>query len=346
MKAAFFYKPGHITVEDVEIPQIKENEMLMHVRSAAICGTDLRIFKNGHFKIPPGVKRVLGHETAGEIVKVGKLVEGFKEGTRCTVTPNIGCGFCGFCRGGYNNMCADYEAFGISIDGGFQEFMHIPNIAIRGGNVFPIPDHIEFDEATLIEPLSCCYNSLKSLKTSHEDIVLVIGAGPVGALHVLLNRIAGAKKVISADIRKERLEMIVSYGADYIIDASQKDLKEEVMNYTKGKGADVIIVAASSPELQTRSIELLATHGRINFFGGLGKNEQVFIDTNRIHYKGLHILGTTGSTNSDYFKSLKLVDEGRADLKRLISKSFQLDEINEAFEYTASGKGLKNVINN
>lgn len=346
MKAAFFYKPGDIKVEKVDIPQIKDNEMLMRVKASAICGTDLRIYKNGHFKIPPGVKRVLGHEIAGEIVQVGKLVEGFTEGMRCTVTPNIGCGFCEFCRDGYNNMCADYEAFGISIDGGFQEFMHIPNIAIRGGNIFPIPDSIEFDEATLIEPLSCCYNSLKFLKTSHEDIVLVIGAGPIGALHVLLNKIAGAKKVIAADVRKERLDMIMDYGADYTIDASQKDLKEELMKHTGGKGADVIIVAASSPELQTSSMEFLATHGRINFFGGLGKNEQVLIDTNRIHYKGLHILGTTGSTNSDYFKSLKLVSEGKADLKKLITGRFKLEEINEAFGYTASGKGLKNIINN
>jgi threonine dehydrogenase-like Zn-dependent dehydrogenase len=316
----------------------------MRVRACSICGTDLRIYKHGHFKIPEGERRVLGHEAAGDIVKVGPLVEGFHEGMRVAVPPNIGCGICEFCRDGFNNMCASYEAFGVSIDGGFQEYMRIPNIAIRGGNVFQIPDHLSYCEAALVEPFSCVYNALRSVKTSHLDVVLVIGAGPIGIMHVMLNKLAGAKKVIAVDIREDRLETIQAFGADVTINSSKEDITKAVMRETDGLGADVIITAVSVPDIQAQAVELLATHGRVNFFAGLGKGTLVQVDTNRIHYKGLQLLGTTGSTHSDYFKSLSLVSEGRIRLEKLITATYSLDEIEAAFDYAFSAQGLKATI--
>lgn len=344
MKAAYFYEPGVIKVEEVERSQIGDNEMLIRLVATSICGTDLRIFKHGHFKIPAGDRRVLGHEIAGEIVAVGKLIEGYHVGMRVTAPPNIGCGLCEFCRDGYNNMCPNYEAFGISIDGGFQEYMRVPHIAITGGNIFPIPDHLGYEEAALAEPLSCCYNALRSVKTTHEDVVLVIGAGPIGAMHVILNRIAGAKKIIVADIRQNRLDAIKEFGAAATINSAEVDLKDAVLAETNGRGADVIITAASVPQLQTQAVELLATHGRVNFFGGLGKGVQVPIDSNRVHYKGLVLTGSTGSTHSDYYKSLMLIADGRAEVKKLISHRFSLADINDAFAHALSGEGMKTMI--
>jgi len=128
------------------------------------------------------------------------------------------------------------------------------------------------------------------------------------------------------------------------INSSVADLKEAVMQETDGRGADVVITAVSVAEVQAQAVELLATHGRVNFFAGLGQNARVPIDTNRVHYRGLHLVGTTGSTNSDYFKCLTLVAEGRVDLKKLASATFPLAEINRAFDYAASGEGLKTVI--
>lgn len=344
MKAAYFYEPGRIEVEEVAVHTIQEDELLVRTRATSICGTDMRISKQGHFKIPAGNRRVLGHELAGEIVKVGKLISEYKEGMRVSITPNIGCGFCEFCRAGYNQMCPDYEAFGVSLDGGFQEYMKVPSAAIKGGNLFPIPDHVSFEEAALIEPLSCCYNAFNELKTNHEDVVLVIGAGPIGACHVMLSRTAGAKKIIVADIREERLQNIKDFGVDVTINSGENDLKTEIMKETNGRGVDVVITAASVPELQALAVELLATHGRVCFFGGLGKNVKVPIDTNLVHYKGLKLLGTTGSSNSDYNKSLELVAEGRIDLKKLISETFPITDINQAFHFAFSGKGMKSMV--
>ena len=146
MKAAYNYKPGDIRVEQVEVPRIQDNEVLLRVRAASVCGTDLRIYNHGHFSFPSGERRVLGHEIAGDIVEVGKLVDGFVVGMRVTATSNIGGGICEFCRDGYNNLCPTYEAFGISIDGGFEEYMRVPSIAIKSGNIFRIPDHLSYSE--------------------------------------------------------------------------------------------------------------------------------------------------------------------------------------------------------
>ena len=345
MKAAYYYGIGDIRVEEVDVPEINEEEMLIKVKATAVCGTDLRIFKFGHFKIPQGSKRVLGHEVAGEIVQVGGKVKGYEVGMRVAVPPNVGCGTCPMCLQGYNQMCPDYEAFGISLDGGFQEYMKVPAFAIKSGNVFPIPDEISYEEAAITEPLSCCYNSYKSLNTVPGDTVLIIGAGPIGALHMMINKLAGATKIIVADISNVRLEEMKSLGADVVINSAEKNLVEEMKKETKGFGPNVIITACSVPDLQKQALEIAGVHCRINFFGGLPKGkEEVTLNTNLIHYKELIVLGTTGSSISDYYKSLQIVASKRIDAKALVSARFSIEDTVKAFEYAASGQGMKALV--
>lgn len=344
MKAAVFQRPGLIALEQRDVYEVGDDELLLQPRAASICGTDLRIFGGGHFKIAPGTPRVLGHELAGTIVQAGRLVAGWRVGQRVALTPNIGCGRCEMCRQGYNNMCPDYEAFGISLDGGFQQYMRIPGSAIRGNNLFEIPDHLGFEEAAVIEPLSCCYNAWKGLEVTPEDTVLVIGPGPIGACFVQLARLAGARQVIVAGRRAERLREIERFGAGVLIDASRSDVRAEVMRATGGRGVDVAITAASAPELQPLAIELLARHGRVNFFGGLPKGTRVELDTNRVHYWGLKVLGTTGSSNEDYDRCLRLVADGRIDLASIVSHRYPLEEAAAAFEFAQSGQGMKTLV--
>lgn len=347
MKAAYYYGIGDIRIEEVDVPKINEEEILIKVRACAVCGTDLRIFKFGHFKIPADTKRVLGHEIAGEIVQVGSKVKGYTVGMKVAVPPNVGCGTCPMCINGYNQLCPDYEAFGISLDGGFQEYMKIPAFAIKAGNVVPIPEGVTYEEAAITEPLSCCYNSYEALKTVPGDTVLVIGAGPIGALHMMINQLAGATKVIVADISQRRLEEIKDLGADIIINSAEKDLSDEVMKETEGRGADVIITACSVPDLQRQALEMAAPHGRINFFGGLPKGkEEVTLNTNLIHYKELIALGTTGSSIADFYKSLQIVASKKVNAKGLVSAMFSVEETAKAFEYAASGQGMKALVVN
>ena len=344
MKAAVFHRPGQITLEERDVYDIADDELLVKTRAASICGTDLRIYGGGHFKIREGQSRVLGHELSGTIAKVGKLVSGWREGQRVSFTPNIGCGHCEMCRQGYNNMCPDYEAFGISLDGSFQEYMKVPAIAIRGNNIFEVPDQLSFEEAAVIEPLSCCYNAFKGLEVTPEDTVLIIGPGPIGACFVQLAKTWGARQVIVVGRSESRLREIEKFGADVLIDSSRVDVLTEVQRITRGRGVDVVVTAASSPELQPLAVQLLAIHGRVNFFGGLKKGTRVEIDTNLVHYRGLKLLGTTGSSNEDYFRSMRLVADGRINVRDIVSHRFALADINQAFEFAKSGQGMKTLV--
>jgi len=345
MLAWVFSGIGLIECREVKKPVINKNEVLLKVRAAAICGTDLRIYRSGHFKIKEGEKRILGHEFAGEICEVGCNVKGYKEGARVGVVPNIGCGSCRYCRMEKTYLCPDYDAFGISLDGGFAEYVKVNEKALQQGNLIIFDENTSFEEAALAEPLSCCYNAYRSVRTHPGDNVLIVGAGPMGVLHLELSKLAGASNVIVADLSEKRLELLRKFKPDTIINTVKENLLEAVMRNTKGMGADVIIIACPSSEVQKLSLELASKLGRIIFFGGLPKGkEYVELNTNLIHYNGLIITGTTGSSWSDYELSLRLIIDNKIDTKSLISKRFKVTQIKDAFEYALSGKGLKTVI--
>lgn len=345
MKAAFFQDIGRLEVNETPAPQINEDELLVEVKAAAICGTDLRIYKFGHFKIPEGTGRVLCHEFSGVIKAVGKNTVGYQVGDRVGVAPNVGCGTCEMCKRGYNQLCADYEAFGISYDGGFQQLVRIPAGAVAGGNVVKLPDSLSFVAAALVEPFSCTYHSYQALRTVPGDTVVIIGAGPIGACHVMINKLAGGTQIIVADISASRLEEIKKFGVDHTIDTSHQDLAKEVMTLTEGRGADVVITACSVPAVQQQALEIAAVHGRINFFGGMPKGKEVLpLNSNLIHYKELTALGTTGSSLQDYVDSMKIATTSGLNLEALATGVFDLDHIQDAFDAALAGVGMKTVI--
>ncbi len=342
MKAAFYYGIGDIRVEEVPTPEIGEGELLVQVKGCAVCGTDNRIFKFGHFKIPAGTKRVLGHETCGVVVKVGARVQRFAEGERVAIAPNIGCGTCHMCIQGFNQLCPNYEAFGISIDGGFAQYMRIPAGAL--GNVAKIPDNVSDREAVLIEPLSCVYNAYEAHRTAPGDTVLIIGAGPIGALHALLNRRAGGR-VIVADLSAARLAGMKSYGADEVIHTAAVDLKSEMGRITSGRGADVVITACSVPEMQALALEIAGYHGRVSLFGGLPRGkETVAFNTNLIHYKELLVTATTGSSMQDFHQAIRILSARDFEVAPLLTAVFSVEETVSAFEYVAKGLGMKALV--
>lgn len=344
MRAAVFHAPGDIRVEAIAEPTARPDEIVISVKAASICGTDLRISKHGHFKLPQGQRRVLGHETAGVVVQAGSDVQGYAVGDRVSVTPNVGCGTCEFCRRGLNNMCSDYEAFGITIDGGFEEYLRVPGFALQRGNVFHLPHAVSFHEAALVEPLSCCLRGQQALNVGYGDVVVIVGAGPIGIFHTMLARLAGAAKIIVSNRAGPRLESAKAAGADVVVDADAENLAEVVREHTNGRGADVVITCVSVPAVQTEAVDMLATHGRVNFFAGLGQGSTVPIDTNKLHYKGLRLTGTTGSSNADYEEALRLVGDGRARLDQLISRTYSIDDISDAMAHAASGAGMKAMV--
>jgi threonine dehydrogenase-like Zn-dependent dehydrogenase len=344
MKAAVYSGVSKIEYREVDKPEIGQDELLMKVHAATICGTDIKIFKNGYRKMQEGEERILGHEIAGEVWEVGEAVRGFSKGTRIIIAPNMGCGQCRYCRMGHTELCDDFQAFGIHLDGGFAEYMRIPNRAICQGLLIPFNPQTPYDAAVLAEPLACCYNAMCSVHTSPGDAVLIVGAGPMGALHMQLQKLAGASPLMVADIAQPRLDLVKNLGADVLINSSERDLFERVMELTGGRGADVILTAVPVPEIQQLALRMAAKLGRINLFGGIPNVREVGLDTNLIHYNGIVVTGTTGAPVTHYELAMELISDGKIDTASIMSRRFPVDRIQEAFEYAMNGKGLKIMI--
>jgi len=329
MKAVIFHGIGDINYEEVPYPKIGTHEAILRVEMAGVCGTDLRIYRFGHRKIPAGEHRILGHELAGTIAEVGDDVRALLHvGQRVIVAPNIGCGECRSCSKGYDNLCQDYDAFGISMDGGFAEYMKIVPRAIYKGNIIQLDDDISYEEGIMCETLSCCYHGFTHCGLRTGETALIIGEGPIGLLHTQLARLSGASKVIVSGLIDERLMKAKELGADVIVNSNSQNLKEAVMSVTDGVGADVIIVACPSPDAVAESLSLSAIGGRINIFGGIpAEKEKIPLSSHLIHYKELIVTGTTGS-NLEHFKlSLQLIRAKKIEVKSMVTDVLSLVDV-------------------
>ena len=345
MRAAVYYGIRDIRLEDVPTPKINEREVLVKCRAAAICGTDLRIYNHGHSKIPPGKKVILGHELAGDVVEVGVKVSVIKKGMRVFIAPNIGCGKCYLCLQGLYHLCDDYEAIGLPLNGGFAEYVKIPERAVEQGVVLELPEALSYEEAALNEPMACVYNGFKICPAEPGDTVLIFGAGPVGIMHLMMTRLAGASKIIVAEISKERLKQAKSLGADVLVNSQTENIEKRVYAETEGRGANLIITACPSPEAQKIAPRLASLHGKINFFGGLPKGkDEINLNTNLIHYKELLVTGSHGCNTYHCKMALDLQASGKINLQPLITNKFPLTQIKEAFEAALTGQGLKTII--
>jgi L-iditol 2-dehydrogenase len=344
MKAILYKGIKQVVLEDVPMPKPKEGEALLRVKAATICGTDMRIINHGHHTIKEADTRILGHEIAGVIEEVTPSAAGLKVGEKVAVAPNVHCGSCFWCASDETGLCENISPLGITYDGGFAEFMVIPQKAISQGNIIPVADDTDLVQAALNEPLSCCFNSLECTEMSFGKNILIIGAGPIGIMHAILANRMGAAKVIVSEVSDERLAEIRKFGADVTINPAKEDLKKRVMDETKGRGVEVAIVACPVAAVHNDAIECLAQRGQMNLFGGLPKDRPMTsVNANAIHYRHLKMVGTSRQSILQYQKTLSLIELKKIDLGGLISGRFSLDEHEKAFDLAQRGVGLKNV---
>ncbi len=344
MRAALLYGREDLRIQDVAVPEIGANEVLLKVMTAAVCGTDVRMYKNGYKGISEDSPLVLGHELSGFIAKKGRNVHNYQEGARVAVAPNMGCGTCDWCVGGNTQLCSNYRAFGINIYGGFAEYMRIPEDAVRQGNIIEIAPEVSFEEAAIAEPLSCVYNAFLRYRILPGEVALIIGAGPIGLMHAKLARMAGAATVILNDLSEERLAICKKVD-DSLVTISGSSLEGRVMEISRGRGVDVCVTACPSPEAQALALRLAAVNGRVLFFGGLPADRaEVALDTNMIHYKQITISGTTRSSLTHFRKILEIIAGGIVQVKDLITGSYKIEEIETAFGNVLQSSGLKNMI--
>lgn len=344
MKAAILHEPNRIALEVTDSPSLERGDLLIKMRAATVCGTDIRIFRG---RKTAGVRypSVLGHEFSGEIIDTGARAD-FAVGDRVGLCPAISCGQCHRCKRGLENLCANGMNFGYEIDGGFADLVRIPAKAVDAGNVRKLPDHMSYGEAALIEPLSCVLNGQEKVRLGFPDAVVVIGAGPIGLLHVLLARLRGAGRIIVSDPNQLRREAAIRCGADVAIDPNVDDVTARVRAETGGRGADVVICAIGVPALARQATDLVAHGGRISLFAGFSNGATSEMDINAIHYNEITVTGAFGLSRRNFDDAFDMVALGRLDVASLITDQFELDEAARAFEVAESGGAIKVAILN
>lgn len=344
MLAAVYHGPNDLRLEQVPVPEIERGEILVRVVSASICGTDLRIWHGNHRMYPPGSVRIPGHEIVGTIAKVSPEIRDHPVGQRVFCAPNTGCGHCRQCITGNNNLCANYDALGVTSNGGFAEYVRIPARSVQQGNLIPVEQSVDPAVAALLEPFACVVRGQNALRIQPGETVLVMGAGPIGVMHVQLAKRRGASRVIVSEPIAERRTQAAAMGADKVINPETEDLSA-ALRVEGGAGPDVIIVAAPAHAAQEAAVQLAAVGGRINLFGGLPKERPVIsLDSNLVHYKELVITGTTACSTADCWQSARIVNAGLVDLSPLISQRFPLKDAVAAFRAAEDRKSLKVVL--
>ncbi|KAF0111942.1 MAG: Uncharacterized protein FD147_456 [Chloroflexi bacterium] len=345
MLAAVYHGPNDIRVENVPVPKIGKGELLVKVLSASICGTDLRIFHGSHRMYTPGTIRIPGHEVVGTIAEAGAEVNNYTIGQRVFCAPNTGCGRCLQCVTGDNNLCASYDAIGVTSDGGFAEYVRIPANSVQQGNVIPVSETIDPAVAALMEPFACVLRGQNALYIKPGEVVLIIGAGPIGVMHTKLAKARGAGRVIVSEPIAERAAQVKRMGADRVVDPATEDLKSVLLQESQGRGADVIIVAAPVHVAQESALDLAAISGRINFFGGLPKDRPTInFDSNLVHYKELVITATTACSTADCWQATQIINSGLVDLSDVVSQRFPLKDAVMAFAAAEDRKSLKIIL--
>lgn len=343
MLALKLYGRNDIRLQEEPIPQITDDEILLKTEAAAVCGTDIRMWRNGKEGVDKEHPLTLGHEFAGRIVAVGRNVPHYKTGMRIAMQPNIGCGICDHCVAGNFHLCDEYKAFGINMDGAMAEYVKIPKDAILKGNLIDIPENLRAETAAIAEPLSCAYNGFSKCFVKLGDKALVAGAGPIGMCHAILLHMAGAN-VLMNDVQQERLEYCQTL-LPFVSIYCGGDLAGHVNEWTEGKGLDVAITACPVPGVQAAMLPLMNYGGRINFFGGLPEGrEMVELNTNIIHYKELYITGSTRSSITQFRKVMDLIRHREELAGALITDRYKITEAESAFENAAGAKGMKHVI--
>ena len=341
MKAAVYYGKEDIRVGQVVDPQLEAGEVLLEIEACSVCGTDLRTYRNGDKKIAP--PRILGHEFCGRVVETRHTGNGIAVGDRVVMYIVLSCGECKYCRAGRENLCTNRTTMSYHYDGAFAPQVRVPARAIQRGSLFPVTTDQTSAQMSLAEPLGCVTNAHGHLGIGLRDCVAVVGAGPIGAMHAVLARLQGAQSVHLFDINPRRLEMMARFDIDGVVTSDPEGSHlAQALELTEGEGFDVVIVAVSSAAAQADALEIAGKGARVEFFGGLPKNNPTaLLNTNHLHYKELIVSGSYSEKISDFRTAYRLIQSGRFPADKFITHTLPLDRIHDAFTMMESGEALK-----
>lgn len=342
MLAYVYGADNKLKLQQKDIPGILEDGgAIIKVSACSVCGTDVRTYNFGSKRIEAG--RTIGHEAVGVITEISSDIKGFSVGDNIALAPAVGCGECLSCKTGYTNMCDDLKTIGYQYEGGFAEYLFIPKQAFVMDNVNMIPEGDDLAQYSLAEPFACVINAHSYLNIQKGDDVVIFGAGYIGCMHAELAMLKGARTIIIIEPSKERRDEVGMLLSDVVL-LDLDNTEKKVMKLTGGKGADVAIVACSVGRAQTTALNILAKRGRLSLFGGLAKESSGFLDSNVIHYKELSVFGVHASTPKQNLMAINLIKDKKIDVKKYITSTYRLEDIEKAFEDIGLGKVIKAVV--
>ena len=340
MMAAVLYGKEHLQVEPVAVPTLEAGDILVGVKVALTCGTDVKVFRRGYHArmiVPPAV---FGHELAGDVVALGPGVTKFSLGQRVVAANSAPCEQCFFCRRNLQNLCEDL----LFNNGAYAEYIRIPSRIVER-NTYEIPDHVSYQDAALVEPLACVVRGLEETGVQAGDTVTVIGLGPIGLMFVRLARLYGAH-VVAIGRRRMQLERAEAMGAhDLISTENTPEPIQAVRNLTKGRGTDIAIEAVGQPETWHWAVDMVRRGGTVNFFGGCPTASRVRLDTNLLHYSEITCKASFHHTPYFIQKALDLVTDGHVTARDFVNREEPLANLLQVMRHLMSHNGhLKTAI--
>ncbi|MBN2334790.1 alcohol dehydrogenase catalytic domain-containing protein [Candidatus Bathyarchaeota archaeon] len=329
-------EPG-VEVRDLPIPDVAPGEVLIRVKAAAICGSDLGIYNYTPAYSAMKLPVVMGHEFSGEIAALGNHVEGYSVGDRVLSESVKACGECGFCKQGMSNLCDGSTLFGIHTDGGFAEYVAVPYTLLHR-----IPDGMTYEEAALVEPLSNAIHFVRDITPFEAgDLVVVQGCGPIGLFSAQLFRLGGARVLMTGlALDEARFGIARSLGLD-ILNVEEESLEDRVMEMTGGDGADIAFVAVGAPEAARQATRIVKKRGNVTVVGIFGR--EVPLDMTWLVRRELVIRGAYDARPANFPESIALIAGGDVDVGKVLTHRFRLEEAEEAFRVALDRTGGKVV---
>ncbi|MGQ9473183.1 MAG: galactitol-1-phosphate 5-dehydrogenase [Candidatus Caldatribacteriaceae bacterium] len=324
MKAVRLYAPGDLRVEEVDVPEVGDNQVLIKVRAVGVCGSDPgRVMKKGTYSYPT----TIGHEFSGEISLVGKNVSSYMVGDRVTVVPLIPCGHCDYCRVGKYNLCDDYSYYGSRTDGAMAEY-----VVVEKGNLLKLPKEVDFESGACTDPIAIAFHALRQAKVEVGNSVAILGVGPIGLFAIQWAKIMGAKKIFAVDIFETKLQVAKEIGADYVVNAKEIDPVAFIMKETQSYGVDRVIEIAGSKITQEQSLRMVGKEGVVAFCGISYDDLTIPVKTlDGLLRKEITMVGAWNSgfaplPVNEWKLSLEFVAKGQIRCAPVISHRFSLDE--------------------
>jgi len=333
MNAEMLYGVKDLRIQETEIPRIGDGEVLVKVKAATTCGTDLKIYQRGYVEKIIKLPTIFGHEWAGEVVDIGTKLEWPQKGMRVRAGNSAPCLHCTMCQKGKYNLCENM----IWLWGAYAEYIKVPARMVLV-NMQEIPAHVSYEEASLAEPLACVLHGVEEAGVKLGDNVAIIGAGPIGLLHLLTVKKMGVEKAIMIDLVDERLDFAKKVGADETINSGRENAMEKVREYTSGYGADVAIEAIGVPATWEQAFKLARKGGTVLEFGGCPPGTEIRLDAEQLHYGEMKVLGAFHATPLHFRKALNLIASRTIDVRPLITRKMKLAQLREAFNILSTSK--------